>query len=578
MKKNIRAHFGQKHSANAPFSTFLLTFAIKTKHNVLFDMKSFFSICLMIACAYAGINTAWAQRFSRDFSHKYDRHSPSDVCRIRSNYAGHLKEKITEKDMRQARIVIIAGDINGDDIAVLRKLCSRVSCSDANGRSVENYVDLDLSGARILSGGAYYSTYRCTRDEIGENMFSQCSALRSIVLPEWTTYIHKRAFASCSRLEDVMMPRGVRGIDNEAFRNCKYLSIIDLPEGIERIGNEAFYGCDHLAKVNLPQSLKSIGSEAFRNCPFTAIRLPHQLQSIGSNAFSYTKLTEIEIPATARLEGSLGYIPSLSQINVAPGSEAYTCENGILYSQQGTTLHTFPMGKGGAVNVPQGVRRIGSYAFSHSKVSSVILPESIEEIGKGAFSNCSALTSCHLPESLGMLKDATFDGCTRLQQVNLPHTLTDIGIKAFHNCESLREISLPEGLKSIGSEAFRNCKSLTQVAIPAGVTTLAYKVFNECHALTHITLAEGLTVIEESALDNCNLSELVIPSTVNSIGKKMVEKNRNLQKIEVRAARPPELKSDSEKKVPLYVPEASIELYRNAKNWKNYKTILPIKP
>lgn len=539
-------------------------------------MKSFFSICLMIACACAGTNVAWAQRFSRDFSNKYARHTPDDVCRIRSTYAGHLKEKITEKDMRQARIVIISGDINGDDIAVLRKLCSRASCYDANGRAVDNYVDLDLSGARILTGGTYYSTYRSTRDEIGESMFSQCSALRSIVLPEWTTHIHKRAFASCSHLEDVMMPYGVNGIDNEAFRNCSNLSIIDLPEGIERIGNQAFYGCSHLAKVNLPQSLKAIGSEAFYNCPFTSIRLPQQLQTIGSNAFSNTKLTEIEIPATARLEGSLGYIPNLTGIFVAPGSDTYTSENGILYSHQGATLHTFPMGKGGTVNVPNGVKRIGSYAFYHSKVSSVILPESIEEIGKCAFKDCSALTACHLPEGITIVNDATFEGCTRLLQVDLPHSLTAIGSKAFHNCESLREITFPEALKSIGGEAFRNCKSLTQVVIPAGVNTLAYKVFNECRALTHITLPEGLTTIEESALDNCNLTELVVPSTVSVIGKKMVDKNRNLQKIEILAVRPPELKSDSEKKVTLYVPEASIELYRNAKNWKNYKTILPL--
>lgn len=94
--------------------------------------------------------------------------------------------------------------------------------------------------------------------------------------------------------------------------------------------------------------------------------------------------------------------------------------------------------------------------------------------------------------------------------------------------------------------------------------------------MTTITLNEGLKIIEESALDNCNLLSLTIPSTVQVIDKKMVEKNKNLQKIVVLATIPPALKSDSEKKVPLYVPAQSLELYKNTKPWKNYKTILPI--
>lgn len=538
-------------------------------------MKKLIVLFLMLAGTCAG-TIASAQSFSRELPEKYRRHTPADVCNIRSSYAGHLKEKITEKEMRQVRTVIIRGDINGEDIAVLRKLCSRIACYDANGRSVDNYVDLDLSGARILSGGAYYCNYRSTRNEIGESMFASCSALRSIVLPEWTTYIHKKAFSSCNHLEDVMMPRGVRGIDDEAFSNCSNLRVVDLPEGIEHIGKRAFYHCTNLPGVSLPHTLRVIDDEAFSNCPFRAIRLPEGLTTLGSNAFTLSKLTEIELPASTHLSGSPGRISTLTAIYVAEGSDSYSSRDGVLYNKNGTTLVCYPMGRTGTLTVPAGVTRIGKNAFYGSRVSSVILPESIEEIGNSAFANCTAITSLALPEGISLVSESTFEGCTRLQQISLPGSLTAIGNKAFHNCESLCNIDLPAGLKSIGREAFRNCKSIDHVTVPAGVTTLAYKVFNECHALTRISLSEGLTTIEESALDNCNLAELVVPSTVSTIGKKMVEKNRNLQRIEVRAICPPELKSDSEKKVPLYVPQASLERYKNANNWKNYKTILPL--
>lgn len=562
-------------------------------------MKKKLVTILLCAATLACSIPAMAQAYGRTSSDSYYRRGYSDVLDIRAGYPGRLREKITEREMRYARMVIIDGEINGEDIAVLRKLCSRGSCYDSNDRSIDNYVDLDLSRARIVSGGSYYSSYRATREEIGEYMFYNCSALRSVVLPEWTNCIRKKAFYGCNNLEDVMMPRGVRFIDDEAFSGCRRLRRVDLPDGLERIGKQAFYNCYELPNVYLPRTLREIGSEAFRYCPIRDIRFPNNLRTVRERAFSNTKLTRLDIPASLNLEGSIGSISTLTSINVENGHPVYSSIDGILYTDHGATLTIFPSGRGGDVNVPEGVTLIGKYAFSGSGVRSVYLPESTTTIGAGAFSGCSnlsnisfaatlkaigdeafngcsSITSFVLPEGLTEVRKGTFKGCKKMVQVDLPASLTDIGQDAFRDCESLRIIKFPEGLRSIGKEAFRNCKSLDGVVVPASVTTLSYKAFNECHTMTTITLNEGLKIIEESALDNCNLLSLTIPSTVQVIDKKMVEKNKNLQKIVVLATIPPALKSDSEKKVPLYVPAQSLELYKNTKPWKNYKTILPI--
>lgn len=552
------------------------------------------TICICASALTLSLPTLSAMPSGATYYGGNYRHGAPDVCEISCRYAGHLKDKLGERELRQARIVVIIGNINGDDIALLRKLCTRTACFDTNGNPIENYVDLDLSEAHITTGGYYYSGNRAIRDEVGDYMFYGCTALRTIILPKFTSCIRKRAFSGCSKLEDVMMPRNVRFIDDEAFYSCGQLRKVDLPDGIERIGNRAFSHCLELPEVNLPYTLREIGCEAFSYCPLRAVHLPQGLVSLGNNAFSYTKLTQMLIPASTYLKGGLGTISTLTRIDVESGNSTLLSEDGILYSDNGYTLHTFPMGRDAEVTVPDGVTRIGNFAFSGSKVKSVYLPESTTEIGNSAFMNCSgmasisfaealksignhafsgcaAITSFAWPNGVNVVDEGTFMGCKSLQQVSLPNCVTELRQDAFRNCESLQSISLPEGLTIIGKECFRGCKSLSKVAVPSTVKTLSFKAFNECRSLTAITLNEGLRVIEESALDNCNLLSIDIPRTVEVIEKKMVDKNKNLQKIVVRATTPPILKSDSEKGVPLYVPASSVELYKGTKPWTNYK-------
>lgn len=583
-----------------PFNTFFITLPRVNTFLHKKYMKHFFTTILICASSLTLPLPATAESGGEAYySNGYFRRGAADVAEISCAYAGHLKDKLGDRELRQARVVVIDGNINGDDIALLRKLCSRSACTDANNSPVDNYVDLDLSRTHITTGGYYYSSNRATRDEVGDNMFYGCTALRTIILPEFTSCLRKRAFYGCNKLEDVMMPRGVRFIDDEAFYSCSRLRKVDLPEGIERIGARAFYNCLELPNVRLPYTLREIGNEAFSYCPLRSISLPRQLATLGNGAFSNTQLTQILIPASTFIKGGLGYISTLTRIDVESGNSTYISEDGILYCDKGYTLHTFPMGRGGDVTVPDGVTRIGSYAFSGSKVKSVYLPESVAEIGEGAFQDCSSMASVSFAESVKAIGDkafsgcssitsfvwpngvsvvgaGTFQGCKKLESIRLSDAVTDLRQDAFRSCEALQSINLPERLVSIGKECFRGCKLLDKVVVPSTVKTLSFKAFNECKNLKHITLNEGLKVIEESALDNCNLLSIDIPSTVEVIDKKMVDKNKNLQRIVVHATTPPMLKSDSEKNVPLYVPSVSVDAYAATKPWKNYKKILPI--
>ena len=67
----------------------------------------------------------------------------------------------------------------------------------------------------------------------------------------------------------------------------------------------------------------------------------------------------------------------------------------------------------------------------------------------------------------------------------------------------------------------------------------------------------------------------MLPASVTSVGKKVTEKCK-LVRIVCYATNPPVLEKVNDNKVPLYVPAGSVQLYKDAKNWKNFKNILPI--
>ena len=55
----------------------------------------------------------------------------------------------------------------------------------------------------------------------------------------------------------------VTKIGDEAFSSCAGLKSLMIPEGITSIGDEAFTFCGNLISVTIPESMKTIGGGAF---------------------------------------------------------------------------------------------------------------------------------------------------------------------------------------------------------------------------------------------------------------------------------------------------------------------------
>ena len=226
----------------------------------------------------------------------------------------------------------------------------------------------------------------------------------------------------------------------------------------------------------------------------------------------------------------------LSEANIVSGGKPYYSRSSIIESTSNNT--------------------IGDYMFSGLNLVSIILPNSASCIGSetfgdclslkfiqfnqqittnsyyyGIFSNCFSLESIEIPNSITVILSDMFKGCINLKDVKLPDNITRISDYAFYGCSKLPSIALPEKLETIEGNAFSGCTSLKEITLPANVNTLDENVFGSCTNLTKIhclnpepPLCSGALGIEETAT--------------------------------------------------LYVPTASLEKYRNAAVWKNFKNIV----
>ena len=92
--------------------------------------------------------------------------------------------------------------------------------------------------------------------------------------------------------------------------------------------------------------------------------------------------------------------------------------------------------------------------------------------------------------------------------------------------------SVKEGTRIICDCAFSFCSSLSEIVIPSSVTSIGDRAFSGCDSLSEIVIPSSVTSIGDCAFAGCrSLSEIVIPSSVTSIGDRAFSGCRSLSKI-----------------------------------------------
>ena len=134
-------------------------------------------------------------------------------------------------------------------------------------------------------------------------------------MPDSLTTLGRGVFENCSSLSAVTLSKNWSYCANEGyayevgsiFTGCTSLTEISVPEGVTALPDNAFRNCGSLRQVYLPSSLKTIGNDAFTSAGITSVSLPETLTSIGSYAFNgCTALTSVYAPMKPSADATVG--------------------------------------------------------------------------------------------------------------------------------------------------------------------------------------------------------------------------------------------------------------------------------
>lgn len=343
---------------------------------------------------------------------------------------------------------------------------------------------------------------------------------------------------------------GVKTVGSYAFAGLSALREADI-SGAEKIGSYAFSGSSALASVQVPDGALSLGDFAFAECTALAsASLPASLASIGEGVFE-------SCPALARITCSGG---------------RYQNSGAAVIDTANIAIVRYPSNAGGAeYTVPSGIVGILAGAFRDCVNLKKVSFADVTAVGEGAFYGCSSLTEVDFG-AVRSIGRAAFYGCSSLGSAELPQTLAFVGDNAFTDSSSLARASFGgDAPETFGDGVFDGCAPTFTVIVKAsaegfgsgtlwngypimrhgiysgaidgsditwsidtaaGVLTLsgsgAMPDFAEAsdapwheyrRAATSLSVSDGITKIGDNAFRFMPLVSVVLPASVESIGR-----------------------------------------------------------
>ncbi|EAY06061.1 surface antigen BspA-like [Trichomonas vaginalis G3] len=196
--------------------------------------------------------------------------------------------------------------------------------------------------------------------------------------------------------------------------------------------------------------------------------------------------------------------------------------------------------------------------FENSTITSITLPNSITEIKQNCFANCKKLKTVNLKAlKLNSIRARTFCSCDSLVAVILPTTVKTIEDYSFYNCYNLEAIDTENiPIVSIGNYSFTNCRKLTEIVVNNKkfsylgdycFANTSLTSFNFQDNLTHLGIGAFshtklrnfeisdtlLTEIADHAFEYCQITELLLPPSINSIGESAFEGNSGIKNVDI---------------------------------------------
>ena len=469
-----------------------------------------------------------------------------------------------------------------------------------------------------------------------ESWFSPSETIKEVIMGKEVKSVSEGAFYGCKELNSITIGENVDSIGEQAFMLCTSIESINIPDNVSYIGNYAFSSCTTLASINIPKHMSRIENSTFSWCKgLTTVIIPENITSIGSHAFEYcTGLTSFTIPSSVERLGDC-FLFECTNIDSITSfiHDPYEINSNVFWV-------THPHFTSATLYVPVGTKEkyestpawnmfkkiveladdsnTDNVSFSDNRVKEICL-KNWDANGDGELSKqeAAAVTNLGLVfmeneeitsfdelqyfTGLTSIPNNTFRGCSKLKSIVIPVNVSDLGtFHPFFFCSSLSNVIVAEGNSTYDSRD--NCNGIIETAtnklvlgtpnmtIPSTVTNIGTAAFANYTSMTSMTIPNSVKTLSRQAFkDNNGLIQITIPGTINSIGDEAFAECKNLAVIIIYVINPVDLSNvrtraenssvfegvDMEKCV-LYVPDGSVDAYRTAEVWKEFKQILPI--
>ncbi|MDE6301769.1 MAG: leucine-rich repeat protein [Muribaculaceae bacterium] len=414
---------------------------------------------------------------------------------------------------------------------------------------------------------------------LGNNAFSHCDNLESVVIMEGVTTVAKSgniesgevgyadydqsAFAFCPNLKSIKIPSTFTVIPRMFLVGCTSLTSVDIAEGVTDIAERAFSNTSSLKSLYLPSSIKYVGSTSFSNSGIEELLFGSQtvLGKSINDFFNLPSLIKIGYPA---LEENKNFtLPEEYKDAVAISYDPQTSivKNGFVYGPEYQSIIYAPINIESYVVQPT-VMSIEDYAFANciNLGDLYLLGQSHTSplaIGKNAFqaapvTNMTMLRTFTFSENKTPFPDlinvVIMDGVSiiapysfagsKLTQATVPSSVSEIGEAAFATT-TLKEFTLNDGVNTLTMEPVYNGSypmkaevyigrpidgtpfkgsSITSVIIGNHIETIPENAFEGCLSLKTAYIGSNVKTIGNKAFYSTQLSDILIPMHVEKIG------------------------------------------------------------
>lgn len=454
--------------------------------------------------------------------------------------------------------------------------------------ALETSIAVQVSSNQKIDDWAFNTDQRYTIDNMGyyldqDHKVAACTGLEAqdadvtnLVIPSTVRYngvtyavvaLYDNRYNQ-NKVRTLTLPRTLRHINDYGLSDYRAITDLEIPANVERMGNYIVNNCPQLQRIKVnaevPPTLGSLDNnryyDEYGNSTYHYLRIVipresfHAYRLVNAWNTDYNVLIGgdegITVNTGKIAAGDLGHVVVeeagyLQEVNKLIIEGELNADDWSKIGQM-TNLTELDLSKAlideipsnafngrwaiDKVVLPPTLKKIGSYAFQNTSLTSVNIPDNVETIENNAFGRVKRLQEVHLPDNLTALGGSAFEYCRNLRAVKIPSKIKVITWYAFRDCSSLQSVELHDSITGFGNESFAGC-DLREITLPKSTTAVGNHAFEGNANLSKVTFNEGLIYIGESAFQNTAIDTLNCPSTLRNIYNSAFAGCRNLRQI-----------------------------------------------